>query len=307
MLCYYGCDIIDSGGNDIPLDGKIVFSALKHGQEREQLFIMNPDGSGIRQVTHFENHRAIRPRWSPDGSQIVFQSDSLVTTLGLPMYIIDKDGSNIRAVYEEEGPQRMEQAIGSFPSWSPDGEYILFSRPTHFKQQRDIFTIHLRTEEWNRLTYEEGSEADWNPDGTKIVFRSRRHFDRDTRDDSFNDLYLMNPDGSDQRRITYSPKESTLSVPRWSPDGMKINFINYNYGVSNIYLHDLKTNTTTQITSDKLVGYQAWSPCGNYIIYGYRDINDEIGHRIIDIHGRIVMELNLLGKFEITYEFDWIK
>ena len=58
----------------------------------------------------------------------------------------------------------------------------------------------------------------WSPDGRTIVFASTR----DTRDQDHPELYVMNADGSNVRRLTRSPGVET--VLSWSPDGRKLAF-----------------------------------------------------------------------------------
>jgi dipeptidyl aminopeptidase/acylaminoacyl peptidase len=52
--------------------------------------------------------------------------------------------------------------------------------------------------------------------GRKIVFERRRGLTPNS------DLYVMNADGSDQRRLT---RNSGGGIPRWSPDGRRIAFL----------------------------------------------------------------------------------
>jgi Tol biopolymer transport system component len=54
----------------------------------------------------------------------------------------------------------------------------------------------------------------WSPDGRRIVFLSRRDGDKE--------LYIVNADGSGQRRLTRDAMY--LTIPAWSPDGRKIVF-----------------------------------------------------------------------------------
>ncbi len=59
------------------------------------------------------------------------------------------------------------------------------------------------------------SEPVWSPDGTKIAFA------RWNINSRFVEIFVMNADGSDQRRLTQSREDHS---PSWSPDGTKIAF-----------------------------------------------------------------------------------
>ena len=56
------------------------------------------------------------PRWSPDGTRLAFVSDR---TGNSELFVMDADGSNVQQV--TTGPE-----VDTFPSWSPDGETILY-------------------------------------------------------------------------------------------------------------------------------------------------------------------------------------
>ena len=55
----------------------------------------------------------------------------------------------------------------------------------------------------------------WSPDGRKIAFVSDR--------DGNSEIYVMNADGSGQRRLTRNPAYD--ADPAWSPDGRTIAFV----------------------------------------------------------------------------------
>lgn len=64
----------------------------------------------------------------------------------------------------------------------------------------------------------------WSPDGKRIAFLSNRD-----RDDNDFDIYLVNPDGSDIRRITHTPRSSSVHITttpaRWSTDSKRLAYI----------------------------------------------------------------------------------
>lgn len=87
-------------------DGKkIVFNSDRNGQYSWQIFIVNSDGSELRQLTSLTDG-AGSPVWSPDGNWILFTS---VKGFGeYDLYIMDQNGSNIKRLTD-----------GSNASWLP--------------------------------------------------------------------------------------------------------------------------------------------------------------------------------------------
>jgi len=82
-----------------------------------QIFTMNGDGSGIRQLTRSRaDNRA--PVWSPDGRRIVFVSDR---DGNKELYRMDADGSHLTNLTRNPGQDYN-------PAWSPDGSRIAFIR-----------------------------------------------------------------------------------------------------------------------------------------------------------------------------------
>ncbi len=70
------------------------------------------------------------------------------------------------------------------------------------------------------------SSSSWSPDGRKIAFGR----DRDGNGSS-DDIYVINADGSGQRRLTQDGQQ-----PLWSPDGQKIAFRSKRNGNDDIYV-----------------------------------------------------------------------
>ena len=101
------------------------------------------------------------------------------------IYVMNSDGTN---------PTRLTNntSIHEFPSWSPDGTKIAFTRNI------DIYVMNAhdgsnQTNISNNAAFD--SLPSWSPDGTKIAFTSTR--------DGNSDIYVMNAhDGSNQTRLT---------------------------------------------------------------------------------------------------------
>jgi TolB protein len=71
-------------------DGRsILFTSHRdHPDNYTDVYVMRPDGSDIRRLTH---NRAYTPAWSPDGDNIVASAPGL--------FIMDPDGSDVRALH----------------------------------------------------------------------------------------------------------------------------------------------------------------------------------------------------------------
>ena len=100
--------------------------------------------------------------------------------------------------------------------------------------------------------------------GGKIAFQSGRNGNMD--------IYVMNPDGSDQTRLTSDPEFD--HSPAWSPDGSKIAFGSRRDGNDEIYVMNSDgsgvtnlTNTTWTEESSVWNRAPTWSPDGSKIAY----------------------------------------
>ena len=96
------------------------------------------------------------------------------------------------------------------------------------------------------------------PETAKIVFASRR-------DGNF-EIYIMNPDGSDQINLTQHRANDL--APAWSPTGEQILFTSDRGGIEDLYLMDADGANVHQVFR-KSIGreYPTWSPDGKAFAY----------------------------------------
>src|SRR5438874_87991 len=93
----------------------------------------------------------------------------------------------------------------------------------------------------------------------KIAFVSRR--------DGNSEIYLMEPDGSNQTNLTNNSANDF--APAWSPDGAKIAFVSNRNGKAQLFVMNADGSNPTQLTFD-IFSYPAglsWSPDGTRIAF----------------------------------------
>ena len=100
------------------------------------------------------------------------------------------------------------------------------------------------------------------PETAKIVFMSKR--------DGNPEIYIMNPDGSEQVNLTQHPAADYH--PAWSPNGKHILFSSDRDGIFDLYLMDADgTNVRKVFANSKYRWEPAWSPDGKRIAYAQGD------------------------------------
>ena len=254
ILIFNSCDTTEPQPTDF--HNKILFTSSRSG--KPQLYMMNPDGSGIRQITS-GNYWHTDGRWSPEAKQIVCNTEENSTTAGSSMVVMNIDGSNRKLL-----------GYGNQMSWHPDGKKIAFS----FMPSAEvgdlssyIYVTYITETERYRITNNDGvldESPSYSSDGLTIVFTS----DRDYLIGQFrSELYLMNFDGTNQKRLTYT-NNSINSNPSFSHDN---NLIVFN---SNGIITSVKNDGTelTQITQEiekrNLIFVKPkWSPDDNQIVF----------------------------------------
>jgi Tol biopolymer transport system component len=109
--------------------GLIAFASLEG--DYANVYIVNSDGSGRRQLTDTDAHN-FYPRWSPDGTRIAFLS----TRDGgaEEIYVMDSDGSNQRRLTTND-------AFDGAPSWSPDGTQLVFASDRDANHEIYVMTV----------------------------------------------------------------------------------------------------------------------------------------------------------------------
>lgn len=157
-------------------DGRqIIFDSVRANPELgyENVYIMNADGSGVARVTERKEVDSYSSL-SPDGSRVIFRrilptGGKIESGRNSEVFIMDRDGSHV--VNLSSNP-----AFDGYPSWSPDGKWILFAsnRDGETFDEFNIYLIRPDGSGLKRLTETIPGVLQArqmiSPDGKKIVF-----------------------------------------------------------------------------------------------------------------------------------------
>ncbi|MDT7803348.1 MAG: hypothetical protein QOI78_6781 [Actinomycetota bacterium] len=184
-------------------NGKIAFSSDRDNLEMDcstvntdvlddscgfEIYTMNPDGSGLARLTN-NSFKDDKPSWSPDGTQIAFESRRNCTAAALDsdtnangncfsnIFVMDSAGGNVRQL-------TFDSDSATHPTWSPDGTKIAFERGDPNSDNGAPDRIYVVPAAGGAETLidtlgdptADGTSPDddtlpaWSPDGSEIAF-----------------------------------------------------------------------------------------------------------------------------------------
>lgn len=155
------------------------------------------------------------------------------------------------------------------PQWDPTGQRIAFA--SRQDGNWELYVYDMQTQATERLTYDlsfQGAPS-WSPDGVWLVYESYQGDDLN--------IYAQRVDGS-EAPIAITSESGPDFSPAWSPDpGRQIAFVSWRDGSQDIFIFDLNTNETYNLTNTPGINedYPVWSPDGRYIAYSAVDGGNE--------------------------------
>lgn len=221
---------------------KIVYNSKLHGDW--EIFIMNPDGSGVRQLTTtVSGIDDVFPQINSDASTIVytsFNSDDERDWETREIYVMNADGSGQRQLTNNDDPEYYP-VIG--------GDTIVFAGPVG-EDTFNNYELFVSDVSGRPSTLTNNVVQDWLPsisnDGSRVAM-----VERDVRgSDPHSRLAVINSDGTELRRPTYDPIEVwNLCI---SGDGSKIAFEGRPDGTEEweIYIINYDGTGLTQLTDN---------------------------------------------------------
>jgi TolB protein len=247
-------------------DTRIVYIDETGPKERrnKRLAIMDQDGANVRYLTRGEE-LVLTPRFSPTNQDIAYMS-----------YGRGDQPPRVMLMNIETGQR---EVVGDFPNmafsprFSPSGKSVIMS----LQQQgaSNIWTMDIATKRLTRLTSTPAIDTapSYSPDGQQIAFESDRG--------NSQQLYVMNADGSNQRRI--SPLgDGRYSTPVWSPRGDVIAFTKQGGGSFSIGVMRTDGSGERILTEGFHNEGPTWSPNGRVLMF-FRDPGGNAGPKLFTV------------------------
>jgi WD40-like Beta Propeller Repeat len=255
---------------------RIVFGEQSTGPYYPtHLFTMNPDGTGVRDLSADGSCMS----WAPDGSKILIGAGGGFATVNpdgtgyeeLPPQqamgcgALSPDGTRFirdfgKGMYTARAsdggdPVRLSNFRGMYASYSPDGRQVVFT-PIHDRATQlshhasGLWVVNADGIGLHLVAHQYAVRPTWSPDGRRILFESG----------SFRAAVIdvVRPDWTGLRRITLEsvPGLREVIYPSWSPDGTRFLFVGVTRsGERNLFTARRDGTDVEQITHTQGINY----------------------------------------------------
>jgi Tol biopolymer transport system component len=215
-------------------NGRIAFRRYADAAKTSgAVFTINPDGTGISQVTHPPaGYVDEQPNWAPDGKRLVF---CRIKATGLcTITIVNADGTGLRRVTRPCDALPPKCVDRYQPSFTPDGRHIVYTRAygkiKQFKagvmeiQHSAVATMGVDGR-GERVIYRfpdyagDVEYAEASPNGRRVAFE--RANGPTGKNKGGHAVFVVKIDGSGLRQLT-PWKLAAGNGPDWAPDGSRI-------------------------------------------------------------------------------------
>src|SRR5262245_29194872 len=270
-------------------------TAAEANRNDEAQFLTN-----VRQLI-YEGRRSGEGYFSPDGKALIFQSERELGNPFSQIYILDFSTGDIHRVSPGIGKTtcaffrpRSEGVLFASTHLDPEAkakqkaelDFRASGKERRYSwdydEQMDIFSAKRDGSQLHQLTDTLGydAEASYSPDGKRIVFCSLRdayptnklsaeNLKRLETDPAyFGEIYIMNADGSGQKRLTHTPGYDGGQF--FSPDGKRIIWRRFDEKgtTADVYTMRLDGSDVRRQTD---FGAMSWAPyfhpSGRYVIF----------------------------------------
>ncbi|MBE2183545.1 MAG: PD40 domain-containing protein, partial [Anaerolineae bacterium] len=239
-LTQHTADDMDPG---LSPDGSwMAFTSNRDGNWEIYVTPTNGDTSQAQRVTYNTIALDTDPAWGP-GNSLIYQS---TRDGNWELYLFNlTTGTETRLTNDD--------AADMNPYWAPDGSNVIFQSNRDGLWQ--IYRLDLGTLRLTRLSDGNAQDIDpaYSPDGSQIVFRSYQGEGNSV-------LHIMNASGSG--RYAVSDVNGDASNAAWSPQGRMIAYQSDLDGDLDIYIYDVVSRVTRQLTDNDIPDYAPTWVCG---------------------------------------------
>lgn len=229
------------------LTQKEQFLFIEHTRSEDRLFLTDKNGNFIENLIFIELFYSRIRAVSPE-AEFIMVDPSVYT-----------DDVYFQEIQNPSEKMLLDNSYGySWPTWSPDGQEMLFTRSD--KRVVEIVKSEKNGNNSNVLVQDKniGGPLAWSPDGQMIAFVEKDQLLQDS-------LWVMEADGSNPREIL-SPEmdwDRVLDLI-WTPDGQYIVYNSNRGGVCGrnyensltcsqvLYMIDVNSSEVTRLTHHKL-------------------------------------------------------
>jgi Tol biopolymer transport system component len=249
-----------TAGIAVTPDGKIVYCSPDG--DANNIWIMNADGSGKRQLTSDQFSKA----WlavTPDGSKIVFGS---TRSGAINLWRMDIDGNNQRQL--TDGPTRDFN-----PTFSPDGKWILFNSVSPGNEA--IWKVPIDGGKAEKVLDRITVAPTVSPDGKFIAC-----FFFDEKEPLTSTIGVFPFEGGDFVK-TFRVADTTARSAglMWAPDGQSLTYVDGSTASgANIMSQPIAGGPPKQLTkfkSDRIYTF-AWTHDGKQLVYSRGPFVDDV-------------------------------
>ena len=232
------------------------------GPARPGVFALSLDGDIVTMAADGSRRATLttgdawdsNPIFSRDGTKLAFwsrQPDSPASDL----VVMDPEGTGRRTI-ARANPGYYQPGNGPVVSWAPDGAAVAYS----VDPGNSSLIFVARSDGSGAAPVGnpalKGSNPAWSPDGSLIAFRGGAYDDE-------RGLYLMRPDGSEQRRISTVDGVNGDFAATWSPDGRHLAF----QTGRRLWVIGIDGSDEHLIDDASFVGAPSWSPDGSLLAW----------------------------------------
>lgn len=239
-------------------DGQwILFGKDIGGSERTQLFLSNPTGDKIVQLT--DNNKVIHTfgDWSPDGKKIAFAANERNEAY-FDIYVMDLTTRDKKLVYQKDGNFAVAE-------WSPDGKTLIIEEAVT-NTDANLYSFELATRQAALLTPHKGdaiySNVRFTPDSKTLYLSSDQ--DRDFENLAKIDL----PNG----KLTYLENEKReISGMNLSENGRYMAYSANVDGYGELFVKDMQTGKMVTLPNipKGIVGGGSFTKTGNKVAFSF--------------------------------------